>query len=214
MNYLKYIEHAAENLQFFMWHRAYVQKFEALPAQEKSLSPEWTLSKIESEALATQNVSRKMKISADTAAAMRGTGLDSTQTVAESEKANPFFTPPRTPSNEVKRQDASSMFSATESKSMGWESNEKSTSVSKRVEGAYDEAGLKWQPCESTRCFPPDTTNAFQSPSNRSGMRCPESSVSTSPTEARVSSTYLPKNVLLFSTLSRTRLTHPLSVTY
>jgi len=147
MNYLKYIEHAAENLQFFLWHRAYTKKFDALPASERLLSPEWTLTKAESEALANQHLSRQMKISADTAAALKGTGLDSTPVIAESEKANPFFTPPRTPSGESKRQDATSMFSGTESKSMGWESTENS-SMQKRVEGAYDDAGLKWQPCE------------------------------------------------------------------
>lgn len=147
MNYLKYIEHAAENLQFYLWHRAYTKKFEALPASERILSPEWTLSKAESEALASQNTARQMKVSADTAAALKGTGLDSNPMIAENEKSDPFFTPPRTPSGESKRQDATSMFSGTESRSMGWDSMDNSKSMKQRVEGAYDEAGLKWQPC-------------------------------------------------------------------
>jgi len=149
MNYLKYIEHAAENLQFYLWHQAYTKKFEELPASERSLSPEWTLSKAESEALASHNVMRQMKVSADTAAALKGTGLDSTPMIHDTEKtSDPFFTPPRTPSNESRRQDTSSMFSGIESKSMGWESTDNSKSHKKRVEGAYDEAGLKWQPCK------------------------------------------------------------------
>lgn len=149
MNYLKYIEYSAENLQFFLWHQAYTKKFEALPASERALSPEWTLTKAESEALASQHVARQMKISADTAAAIKGTGLDSTPTVNESEKgSNPFFTPPRTPSGESKRQDTQSMFSATESTSIGWSSVENTALTKKRAEGAYDEAGLKWQPCK------------------------------------------------------------------
>jgi hypothetical protein len=42
MDYLLYIEHAAEHLQFFMWFRGYVQRFDALTSGEKALSPEWT----------------------------------------------------------------------------------------------------------------------------------------------------------------------------
>jgi hypothetical protein len=42
MDYLLYIERAAENLQFFLWFRGYVQRFDTLNANEKALSPEWT----------------------------------------------------------------------------------------------------------------------------------------------------------------------------
>ncbi len=41
MNYLIYIEQNAENLQFFLWYRDYVRRFELLPEKEKVLSPEW-----------------------------------------------------------------------------------------------------------------------------------------------------------------------------
>ncbi|KAI6777853.1 uncharacterized protein J7T54_002751 [Emericellopsis cladophorae] len=43
MNYLVYIEHSAENLQFFLWYKDYCRRFEAIPASEKALAPEWTL---------------------------------------------------------------------------------------------------------------------------------------------------------------------------
>jgi hypothetical protein len=39
MDYLVYIEHNAENLQFFLWYKDYCQRFEALPEREKALSP-------------------------------------------------------------------------------------------------------------------------------------------------------------------------------
>jgi hypothetical protein len=42
MNFLKYIELSAENLQFFLWYRDYSKRFNELPASEKALSPEWT----------------------------------------------------------------------------------------------------------------------------------------------------------------------------
>ena len=53
MNYLKYIELSAENLQFFLWYRDYVSRFDGLPANEKALSPEWTVEQAEVEAMAS-----------------------------------------------------------------------------------------------------------------------------------------------------------------
>lgn len=41
MNYLLYIEHSAENLQFFLWYRDYLMRFANLPPSEKALSPIW-----------------------------------------------------------------------------------------------------------------------------------------------------------------------------
>jgi hypothetical protein len=42
MQYLLYIEHAAENLQFFLWFRYYARRFSQLPSNEKVLSQPWT----------------------------------------------------------------------------------------------------------------------------------------------------------------------------
>jgi len=41
MNYLLYVEHSAESLQFFLWYRDYLMRFANLPASEKALSPIW-----------------------------------------------------------------------------------------------------------------------------------------------------------------------------
>jgi hypothetical protein len=41
MDYLVYVEYNAENLQFILWYRDYVRRFEALSVKEKALSPEW-----------------------------------------------------------------------------------------------------------------------------------------------------------------------------
>ncbi|TVY83806.1 hypothetical protein LSUE1_G001217 [Lachnellula suecica] len=41
MDYLVYIEHDAENLQFFLWYKDYCRRFDALPEKEKALSPAW-----------------------------------------------------------------------------------------------------------------------------------------------------------------------------
>jgi hypothetical protein len=41
MDYLMYVAHDAESLQFFLWYRDYVRRFNGLSAREKGLSPEW-----------------------------------------------------------------------------------------------------------------------------------------------------------------------------
>lgn len=41
MDFLVYIEHDAENLQFYLWYKDYIRRFEALSDHEKKLSPEW-----------------------------------------------------------------------------------------------------------------------------------------------------------------------------
>lgn len=139
MNYLKYIEVAAENLQFFMWYKGYVKRFEALPDGEKELSPEWTPEQAEAEALAAQTQPRShAKLSPETAAVFKGTDFDSNAKFHEAEKANPFYTPPRTPSGESNRNDEKSMDQSYTTKS----------SYARRADGAFEDAGLKWKPCE------------------------------------------------------------------
>ena len=162
MNYLKYIEHDAENLQFLLWARAYIEKFNALPESEKRLSPEWTEAQAEAAvAHANAQASRQMKVSADTAEAMKGTGLDGMSKVAEvseeeKSESNPFQTPPWMSSEEVARHGAPSELRTSEGgKSSGLPSTRYTTGTSRttedlkrQAEGAYSEAGMKWQPCE------------------------------------------------------------------
>ncbi|GBF61470.1 hypothetical protein TMEN_3969 [Trichophyton mentagrophytes] len=42
MNYLLYVERAAENLQFYLWYQDYIQRFAALSESQWALSPPWT----------------------------------------------------------------------------------------------------------------------------------------------------------------------------
>lgn len=42
MNYCLYIEHSAENLQFYLWLHGYTKRFSEAPQFERELSPEWT----------------------------------------------------------------------------------------------------------------------------------------------------------------------------
>jgi len=41
MDYLLYVAHDAESLQFFLWYRDYCRRFDALEPAQKQLSPEW-----------------------------------------------------------------------------------------------------------------------------------------------------------------------------
>ncbi|KAI1205102.1 uncharacterized protein F4807DRAFT_454228 [Annulohypoxylon truncatum] len=41
MDYLVYVEHGAENLQFFLWFCGYVERWSQLPESEKERSPVW-----------------------------------------------------------------------------------------------------------------------------------------------------------------------------
>ena len=40
MDYLVYVEHSAENLQFYLWYQDYVRRWKALSADQRALSPE------------------------------------------------------------------------------------------------------------------------------------------------------------------------------
>ena len=75
MNYLVYIEYSAENLQFFLWYRDYVKRFNELPRSERTLAPEWTAEQAEAETLtsqATAAAATQIPISKEAAAILNG----------------------------------------------------------------------------------------------------------------------------------------------
>ncbi|KAI0975842.1 hypothetical protein F4678DRAFT_457196 [Xylaria arbuscula] len=96
MNYLIYIEHAAENLQFFLWYRDYVRRFEAAPASETVLSAEWT------QTMEEDTITKIQKDAADKArkgvpaamAIFKGTDFEKPPEI-QAESRDPFATPPR-----------------------------------------------------------------------------------------------------------------------
>jgi len=138
MNFLKYIELSAENLQFFLWYRDYVKRFNALPETERILSPEWTGEKNTGEAPKALRI-----FNADAAAILKGTDFANEGKIAESEKgSNPFFTPPRTPTSIDNRRDDYSIDSFDESVGAG------KVDHNERAAGAFDSVGLKWKPRE------------------------------------------------------------------
>ncbi|KAF1917162.1 hypothetical protein BDU57DRAFT_517674 [Ampelomyces quisqualis] len=137
MNFLKYIELSAENLQFYLWYRDYSKRFNELPENEKALSPAWT-----GEKAATETKAASKPVNVDTNAILAGTDFATEAKMDDSEKgsSNPFFTPPRTP-NSVERQEGEKSFDSYEdSLSTG------RVDHAKRASGAFESAGLQWKP--------------------------------------------------------------------
>lgn len=179
MNYLKYIEHDAENLQFFLWFRDYSERFENLSDSEKALSPEWTTSQAEADAQGAQP-NRRKKVNPVIASVLRGTDFaDGIAQPVDMEKRDPFNDPPRTPSSEDRREPAVSEYSS----SFGGDEKTlvSSYTVSKRADEAFEDAGIKWKPCGCHRVpLAHQIANNSQLPHNLFARKCHVSLPSTS----------------------------------
>ena len=150
MNYLIYIEHAAENLQFFLWYRDYLKRFDALPASEKALAPVWTVEQAEAEANAIQNPTATKMVSPETAAVFKGTDFAPAKSSVVEVKKNPFNTPPMTPSTERESVLQSDTWSE-----MGSTFATSNKSYQQKAGDAFQGADLKWQPCKAGFPFKP-----------------------------------------------------------
>ena len=147
MDFLRYIEYDAENLQFYLWYKDYCKRFDELPESESKLATVWTAE----DALAERTLSEKeklpKKIGSSAAAVLKGTDFDPNMKAGIHEAApNPFNTPPQTPS----ATDHDSIVPST----VGY--SEDGTTLragtidhSKRTEAAFEEAGTL-QPCMSS----------------------------------------------------------------
>ena len=140
MNYLKYIERSAENLQFYLWLRSYTKRFNELPKNEMALSPEWH------DDGDTDAPARSKRVNPEAAAIFQGTDFANGPQVTESDKVNPFFTPPQTPNSELKREGGESMDFYDASMA-----SRNKTDHAQRAVGAFESAGLKWKPRKSCR---------------------------------------------------------------
>lgn len=141
MNFLKYIELSAENLQFYLWFRDYSKRFSELPKSEKVLSPEWTSDK----ANHSDTKTGPKLMNAEAAAILKGTDFASDARINESDKSgsNPFFTPPRTPTSFDRREGGESLDSTYDESTTGARVDH-----TKRAAGAFENVGLKWKPRE------------------------------------------------------------------
>ena len=130
MDYLVYVEHNAENLQFYLWYKDYVKRFEALSDSEKALSPEWTPTGDAPNLV--KDSDKKNSAKRFTIAAMMENGYDGT-TTAE------LFGEDKEAARRVSAlKDSASIVGSTIS--------DATTLTTAEVTA---QAGLKWQPCMS-----------------------------------------------------------------
>jgi len=146
MNYLKYIEHDPENLQFYLWYKDYVQRFTTLPDSEKCLSPEWTAEQAQADSAAYRARFDSKKMAPETAATMKGfetekeNDVEAEKASKSSEDGNPF--------NDSRESTLANRDSpSTETQTLSNTSQTTKSAYSQRAENAFDEAGLKWKPC-------------------------------------------------------------------
>ena len=91
MNYLLYIEFAAENLQFYLWFKDYVKRFNESPDNEKSLAPPIDFEKSENEVVTSPKGSKMPKvISKEITTALAGTDFATTPGATPEKHVNPF----------------------------------------------------------------------------------------------------------------------------
>ncbi|KAL8865891.1 MAG: hypothetical protein Q9174_006632, partial [Haloplaca sp. 1 TL-2023] len=126
MDYLVYVSHDAENLQFWLWLQSYTKKFYASPPSDQALSPPW--SHVEG---------------------LQGNGFDSNQPPRPRDKSRFAINeyeinfdqqdlPPMTPPGAMSPQfDKQSFISGIASSAR--------TAVADSVDDANAQAGLKWQ---------------------------------------------------------------------
>ncbi|KAF3068990.1 hypothetical protein GL218_08018 [Daldinia childiae] len=98
MNYLLYIEHSAENLQFYLWYRDYIKRFDEADTVDTNLSPEWTQA-MEGEARA--KIQKDVRREPKEADMLKGTDLEKGVIDVIIENGDPFSTPPSTPSMSI-----------------------------------------------------------------------------------------------------------------
>lgn len=139
MNYLIYVERSAENLQFFLWYREYIKRFEEAKTCDVALAPEWTPA-MEDEAilrLKKEHAEKLRKATKTPAIAIfKGTdfekGVQPPKAPSLSTDGNPFSTPPMTPGD----HNLSSGFGSSNAGSYREQANE-----------AFTAAGIK-APCK------------------------------------------------------------------
>lgn len=200
MNFLIYIEHAAENLQFYLWYRDYVRRFSELPSSEQGLAPVWTVEQ-EERAIAAQSGPGVRTKKGELNEMFRGTDFDprAKSTPLETGR-NPFNTPPRTPNVENDSLAPSSVGwtdGASTAQSVG------PRSFKKKAADAFDAAG-HLQPCECA-----ETSRAYmffdnrQLPSDRSKRKYHASSPFMLRMVVLASSICLLRNAMSFWKLCR-----------
>lgn len=138
MDFLVYIEHDAENLQFYLWYRDYIKRWSELPEREQKLAPEWTTEQAQQARNDIMAEKSQNKVNnSEAAQVLKGTDFGP-QPKKNGDAPNPFNTPPRTPSNEGRDSMAPS--------TVGWSEDgstlgSKGVHHQKKTAAAFEEVG-------------------------------------------------------------------------
>ncbi|KAF2668949.1 hypothetical protein BT63DRAFT_246280 [Microthyrium microscopicum] len=141
LNYLKYVEFAPENLQFFLWFKDYEKRWETTPNSERVLAPEWTPDMAEAERKQYRTTVKAAHQSKTEKELFKGSDFDEKPKLQETEgsEAIPFAAIPQTPNSEkretIQSQDGS-IRPTTGMRSI-------MTNHTNAAESAFEDAGLK-----------------------------------------------------------------------
>lgn len=138
MEFLKYIEHSAENLQFYLWYKDYEQRFNKLQESERILSPEWTKEQDEAEVNNYRQQLKKKSLAAEAQDIASNQGLAIPADAINEKSANPF--------KDDASGDKSSMDSSSSGRRSGPQSMSTRTNYSRTAEQAFEDAGARFQP--------------------------------------------------------------------
>jgi hypothetical protein len=143
MNFLKYVEHSAENLQFYLWFKDYIKRFEELPEGERDLSPEWTQAQEEAEVTAYRAQLKQKSLTVEAHEILKSKNLIVETEASTSEKQD-SLAESRDGSSDAKRE--SETAGSGDRPKSGFRSTK--TGLSHSTEAAFEDAGCKFQPCE------------------------------------------------------------------
>ena len=142
MNYLIYVEHAAENLQFFLWFRDYVKRFSELPDNIKILSPQANAEKLEAETAKSPRIPNSASKTA--AIIFKGTDFATPRVVTTEKSYNPYFESPL----ETPAEEQPGSFGPWDDTSTTSLYGSRKADTRQAVADAFEAADVKWQPCE------------------------------------------------------------------
>jgi hypothetical protein len=135
MDFLKYIEHSAENLQFYLWFKDYEQRFNSAPDADRKLSPEWTIEQEEAEAADYRAQLKKKTLAAEAQTILKKQNLSPADELREMEKLGDSLD-----------GDEKSSLESSSTKRAGSTIMSARTQYSETAKHAFDEAGAKAQP--------------------------------------------------------------------
>lgn len=144
MDFLKYIEHSAENLQFYLWFKDYIKRFEDLPANERALSPEWTQAQEEAEVANFRSQLKEKPLAVEANAILRSQDMAPASGSSHSERRNPFG------DSQAELEEKTSLESAGRPQTgVPGTIGTVRTNWSGDASAAFEDAGCKFQPCRS-----------------------------------------------------------------